>query len=76
MIVLIIALAVLLGAVVGAVLARHYITSYTPSARQRRNHLDAIALLRDLRDNPDGLSLRPRAQEIIEAFETSPRKDT
>jgi hypothetical protein len=71
-------LVALVGVVVGAAAARYYQQHLTPDARTRRNHLDAIALLRDLQYNPDAATLRVQAAKIIAAFDqdVAPRKDT
>lgn len=75
MIILFMLLSTLMGVVVGAAAARYWQHNLTLGARERRILLDAVALLREHRNNPDSLTTRPRAQEIIEAFEASQRKD-
>ena len=76
MIVLIVALAVAIGAVLGVAAARYWQHNLAPGAREPRVLLDAGALLRELSINPDAYSLRPRAVEIVDAFEASQRKDS
>jgi hypothetical protein len=64
------------GALTGILLAKTYLTVAAPTARQRRNHLDAIALLRTLQLTPDALDLRDRAAQTVAAFDADNRKDT
>lgn len=66
------------GAVVGGGIVRHYLTHLSQTARDDRRYRDAIALLRNLTDNPDALTLRPDAQKLVddhEAATSTNRKD-
>lgn len=76
MIVLLFAATLAFGVLLGVTLARSYLTVAAPAARQHRNHLDAVALLRTLQLTPDALDLRDRAQQIVTAFDADNRKDT
>jgi hypothetical protein len=59
------------GVLGGAAIMKINLTHLTPTALQRANHRDAIALARDLVKTPDALDLRPRAQRIIAAYEAA-----
>lgn len=66
------------GAVAGGAFVRHYLTNLSQVARDDRRYRDAIALLRNLIDNPDALTLRPDAQKLVddhEAATSTNRKD-
>lgn len=64
------------GVLVGAATIRHYLTHLSPVARDDRRYRDAIALTRDLLLTPDAVTLRPRAQKIIDRHEAATnRKD-
>lgn len=57
----------LFGALIGALMGSYAASTRTEAARYVRNHLDALMVLRDLVNNPDGRDLRPRAQAVIDA---------
>lgn len=67
------------GAVAGGGFVRYYLTHLSQTARDDRRYRDAVALLRQLIDNPDALTLRPDAQKLVddhEAATSTNRKDT
>jgi hypothetical protein len=74
---LIIVVSLLVGAVIGAALARRYITVLSPSAQERAEHAQAVSLARDLLMTPDALILRDRAQKVVDRADarTTNRKD-
>ena len=71
-------LAAMIGAAVGAALAKRAITVHSPSARERAEHAQAVALARDLLLTPDALELRDRARHIVDRADarTNNRKDS
>lgn len=75
---LIITVSLLTGAVIGAGLARRYITVLSPAAQERAEHAQAVALARDLLMTPDALILRDRAQQIVDRADArlANRKDS
>lgn len=67
------ALGGVVGIVIGIGIAHHGATDVMRSD----NYLDAVALADDLLKNPDALTLRDRAQKIVDKHrESTPRKDT
>ena len=79
MFLIMILLAVTVGFTAGAAVAKkvlHVQARRAPTAVEHRNHLDAIALLRDVVNTPDALTLRGRATKVIASFEATNRKDT
>ncbi len=77
MLLLIIVCSLLLGALFGAVAAKYAITDLSPTAQERAEHAQAVALARDLLMTPDALTLRDRAQKIVDRADarTTNRKD-
>lgn len=66
------------GAAAGGAFVRYHLTHLSQTARDDRRYRDAIALLRNLIDNPDALTLRPDAQKLVddhEAATSTNRKD-
>lgn len=76
MIILVVIVAMAVGALAGAVAAKLFLSVAPLTARERRNYLDSIALARDVQLTPDALTLRPRAASIIAAFDADDRKDS
>jgi ABC-type iron transport system FetAB ATPase subunit len=78
MIFLIIIVSLLVGAVAGASLARRYIVNLSPTAQERAEHAQAVALARDLLMTPDALLLRDRAKKIVDRADAraANRKDS
>lgn len=78
MIVLMFAFTLAVGGLIGVVLAKTFLTidaARTPTAREVRNHRDAIAVCRTLAMTPDALDLRPDAEKVVADYDAAQRKD-